>query len=166
MRLVHRTTLAVMLAAVLTGSIATGASASAKGKVTATRAGSSPFYLKFRASGIPTDARGQFSYQEPSGYTISGEVTCYYQEGNRAVMTGPVTEETPFSTGTEALVVWVMDGPSAITGNPEGFDVAGTSLTAAADCENNFPVDRFDFVDPLMGGVMYYVRTNGDIVIR
>ncbi len=87
-------------------------------------------------------------------------MTCYYQEGKRAVLTGPVRKEENPTVGTEALVVWVMDGTST-AGNPEGFDVAGTSLSAAADCQQNFPLDRFDPKPP-----EYYVVTSGDIRVR
>lgn len=72
-------------------------------------------------------------------------------------MTGPVTKESNADNDTEAFVVWVMDGNSS-TGNREGFDVAGTILSAAADCQHNFPLDRFDSQPP-----EYYVVTSGDI---
>jgi hypothetical protein len=72
--------------------------------VTATRSGST-FSLTFKASGTPTDAKGRMTYTEPSGYTFSGDVTCYYQQGNMAVMTGRVTEEKPFSTGTTGPIL-------------------------------------------------------------
>ena len=80
-------------------------------------------------------------------------------------MTWPVIYGSHSSPETEAFVVWIMDGPSPTPGNPEGFDVAGTILSAAADCKNNFPLDRFDVQDPLTGQPMYYVRTRGDIVV-
>ena len=162
MRTVRATVLTVLLTAVTVGFAATGAYASAEGAVTGLRGeGDTTAQLSFKASGTPTQAKGHFTYQEPRGYTVKGKVTCYYQEGNRAVLTGPVREK-PFTTGTEAFVIWVMDGPSTSTGNPEGFDVAGTSLSGAADCQNNFPLDRFDFLDPSQ----YFVVTSGDIRIQ
>jgi hypothetical protein len=165
MRIIRLVVPAAMLAAVFYGSTATGALASAAGDVTATRSGMSPFYLTFAASGTPSHAQGGFRYKEPGGYTVTGKVTCYYQKGKRAVMTGPVTNES-LPVGTEAFVVSVMDGTSPISGNPEGFDVAGTSLSAAADCKNNFPLDNFDYRDPFTNSPVYYLRTSGDIVVR
>jgi hypothetical protein len=153
--------LTAALMALWVGTQATGAHAAdggrAQGNVTAERAGSGPYSLKFKASGDPNKATGEFTYREPSGYTVTGKVTCYYQEGNRAVMTGPVTKERNPDNDTEAFVVWVMDGSSS-TGNPEGFDVAGTIISAAADCQDNFPLDRFDSQPP-----EYYIVTSGDI---
>ena len=147
----------IAVLAVATAAIgATGAHAAtvghATGDVTADRLGNGPFYLKFTASGNPASANGTFTYREPTGYTVSGKVTCFYEQGNRAVMTGPVTKEKNPDANTEALVVWVS------AENPKAFDVAGTILTAAADCQNNFPLDRFD--NP---NVSYYAVTSGNI---
>jgi len=165
-----RTFRAIILTAAMTaamlGALVSGAQAApgghAKGDVTAYRLGSGPYSLSVNASGTPNKASGGFIYTEPSGYFVSGKVTCYYQEGNRAVMTGPVTRERNPDNNTEAFVIWVMDGPSPINRNPEGFDVTGTSLSAAADCRNNFPLDRFDRPPP----PEYYVVTSGDISVR
>lgn len=51
-----------------------------------------PFKLKFAAGGTPTKADGTFTF--PGAWRLHGQckVTCYHQEGNRAVFTGPVTK--------------------------------------------------------------------------
>ena len=147
------TVVIALLTSVTFGVGATSALASAKGNVTAARAGTGPFSLKFNAGGTTTKAHGQFTYREPQGYTVSGKVTCYYQEGNMAVFTGPVTKEQNPDNNTEAFVVWVTDGGGG-QGNGDNFDVAGGGLVGS-ECATNFGLHAGD-----------YIVTSGDIVVR
>ena len=151
---------ALLTAATFMGG-ATDTFASAQGKITAQRVGTGPFSLSFSAGGSPTKAHGHFTYQEPQGYTVSGKVTCYFQEDARAVFTGPVTKEANPDTDTQSFVVMVTDGDPALAG-ADAFDVAGGGLLGP-DCPTNFPLERFD--DPAVQQSLYYV-TSGDIVVR
>jgi len=165
------TLLAVLLAAVMfatQGSSATAHPAhkvAAHGNVKAERGptgeSGGPFKLRFKASGTTTEARGHFAYTEPSGYTLRGDVTCYYQVGNRAVFTGPVTYEANPDNNTESIVIWVADNDPGLGGR-DAFDVAGGALLGP-DCDQNFPLDRFD--DAGVQASLYYV-TKGNIVVR
>jgi hypothetical protein len=136
----------------------------ARGNVTAQRGPSGefggPFQLKFSAGGTPTNAHGTFTYQEPQGYTVSGQVTCYHQEGNRAVFTGPVTKEANPDNNTGSFVVWVADNDPSLGGR-DAFDVAG-GANLGPGCATDFPLDRFDNED--VQESLYYV-TSGNIVV-
>ena len=98
---------ALLTAATFMGG-ATDTFASAQGKITAQRVGTGPFSLSFSAGGSPTKAHGHFTYQEPQGYTVSGKVTCYFQEDARAVFTGPVTKEANPDNDTQSLSSWSL----------------------------------------------------------
>jgi hypothetical protein len=164
MRTAGLTVLIVLLIAVTVGVGATGAFASAKGNVTAQRGPSGefggPFSLSFNAGGTPTKAHGHFTYAEPQGYTVSGKVTCYHQEGTRAVFTGPVTKERNPDNNTTSFVVLVADGGFGFGAG--AFDVGGGALLGP-DCPTNFPLDHFDDFEVQQS--LYYV-TSGNIVVR
>jgi hypothetical protein len=127
----------------------------ATGNVTAQRAENSPYKLKFEAGGTPTKAHGTFTYTEPFGYTVSGKVTCYHQEGNRAVFTGPVTKEANPDNNTESFVIFVEDN-----GGSDVFYVAGGVLLGPICGE--FTFDLFD--DEENRDSLYKV-TSGNIVV-
>jgi hypothetical protein len=155
MQRVRVTLLIVLLTAVMVGTGTTSAFASTKGNVTAERSGSGPFELRFNAGGTPTKAHGTFTYQEPAGYTVSGKVTCYHQEGNRAVFTGPVTKEANPDNNTGSFVIWVEDN-----GGSDAFNVAG-GANLGPGCATDFPLDIFDDDEADL-----YRVTSGNIVVR
>jgi hypothetical protein len=162
MQRVRVTLLIVLLTAVMVGTGTTSAFASTQGKVVAQRSEvDGSFELKFNAGGTPIEAHGHFTYQEPGGYTVKGKVTCYHQEGNRAVFTGPVTKEANPDNNTEAFVIWVADNDASL-GGQDAFDVAGIG-PVGPNCAENFPLDRFDDED--VQESLYYV-TSGNIVVR
>lgn len=88
MRSARLTVWTAMLTAGIFALGAADARASAKGQVIAQRVGDGPFSPSFNAGGTPTNAHGRFKYGDYLGNTISGKVTCYFQEGSRAVFTG------------------------------------------------------------------------------
>ena len=135
----------------------------ATGDVTTQRGPSGEFgsgdKLKFSAGGTPTQADGTVRYKESTGYTFSGEVTCYYQEGNRAVFTGPITKETA-GHDSGSFVVWVADNDPSLGGR-DAFDLA-TGANVGPGCATDFPLDRFD--DEGVQESLYYV-IKGNIVV-
>jgi hypothetical protein len=165
MRTACRTVCIALLTALTVGLGAGTAFGNAKGNVTAQRGSSGqfggPFSLTFSAGGTEKKANGTFTYREPQGYTVSGKVTCYHQEGTRAVFTGPVTKERNPDNNTASFVVWVTDNDPALNGR-DAFDVAGGALLGP-DCGTNFPLDRFD--DVFVQESLYYV-TSGNIVVH
>jgi len=165
MQKIRLTVLTVLLSTVIVGAGASSAFASTDGKVSAQRGPSGefggPFGLTFKADGTATKAKGNFTYTEPGGYTVSGKVTCYHQEGNRAVFTGPVTKEANPNNHTGSFVVWVADNDPSLGGR-DAFDVGGGALLGPG-CAENFPLNRFD--DAGVQQSLYYV-TGGNIVVK
>lgn len=167
MRTAWRMVFIALLAVLTVGVGASSAFAKAKdavGNVTAQRGPSGefggPFSLNFSAGGTESKAHGKFTYREPQGYTVSGKVTCYHQEGSRAVFTGPVTKERNPDNNTGSFVVWVTDNDPALGGR-DAFDVGG-GVPLGPDCAN-FSLGRFD--NPFVQPSLYYV-TSGNIVVR
>ncbi len=172
MKRIRSAVIVLLLASLVAWTGATSASATSSGKASARTTGKvvaqrgpagefgGPFQLKFKAGGT-TRAHGTFAYREPGGYTVSGRVTCYHQEGHRAVFTGPVTDEANPDNDTESFVVWVADNDPALGGR-DAFYVAGGALLGP-DCAENFPLDIFD--NTSIQESLYYV-TRGQIIIR
>jgi hypothetical protein len=131
----------------------------ATGNVTAHREGNGPYQLKFSAGGTPTNAHGTVTYQEPAGYTFSGKVTCYHQEGGRAVFTGPVTKEANPDNNTVSFVVWVTDNDPFL--GQDAFDVAG-GANLGPGCATDFPLDRFDDEEAQES---HYYLDRGNIIV-
>lgn len=93
-----------------------------------------PLYLGFSAAGTPTSASGAVTYVNGSGKYFAGDVTCYYQSGKEAGISGTVTASN-YGALPAYFFIQVSQTANAV-------QVADPTITTKPNCANlahNYP---------------------------